>query len=165
MALPKMSQEDRKKIKDACSGLGTKNAATTREMDEDENFVFFYNLLAASMQQAVGNTFPKTTSRLSPNLKKIIRDGWEEVEAFLLQIKSKPNQKIRLTFYQFAIDAAISYVSELDKVPTTMKNVSRQLSNCAAMIDLQFPGYARSGLLRLILDWGRPGSTIDKVAL
>lgn len=164
MSLPSLTPEERKQIRAASSINATHAVApsTLKSAKEDDRLLLFYETLSSNLRERVGVRAPPQIGILPPKIIRLITVGWGAAEDLLEQIVVKPNNRVRLQFYQLVIGLTIDYVNGFESAPTSLKVVSDQLSNCASIVNHQFPGYLDAGLLPLILKWGKPGAKRDE---
>lgn len=160
MVISSLSDEERQKIRAACTLLGSVGTGSSAPIEEDERFTLFYAILSEALRSVVGRRVPPRISYLQKQLQKDVVDGWAAMDDLLIQSIPKPKLRERVRFYQVVIEMTIDYVEELG-IPVTMRTVSQQLQNCGSILNRQFPRYLRTGLLPIILRWGRPGSQPD----
>jgi hypothetical protein len=103
---------------------------------------------------ARGSNLPKHPAMLPPKSVSMIEKGWRAVDAFILNCFPNPiGTAMRMKFYRICIDIIIDYLIERDK-GTSVRLVCNYMQNCASLVNRQFPGYAESGLMPLVLSWG-----------
>lgn len=164
-ALPSLSEEERGKIKIACNMLGAKEGEEVGEdttVDNCDNFMLFYSTLSEHLNEFNLRYDPRYYSTLPAPIKQNLRTGWNEIERILDKCNEKKVYKgKRLKFYRIVFKVVIDYLDERS-VPISMKTISSQLPNCVSLLNQQFPGYMKSGLFHLILQWGDFGAAEDK---
>ena len=154
MAVAHLTDEERGKIKGACDLHGAKDAEQPVRAEEDESFLLFYDVLADILLEQVGTRLPKRVSTLSvPNIKQL-RKGFAVTHELCDRLIPRARQITYNKFYTIAIQIVLRYIQELG-IPATVKIVGQQLENSPALLNREFPGYTRSGLMPLITSWGK----------
>ncbi len=162
-AIPKLTNEERKLIRGACSVAGVSEPEVVKSIhEEDEKFLLFYGTLTEIMQEVVGKKLPKSASYLPPKLYRDLKSGWSVVDDLLSQVMPQARLTQRTKFYRIVVLTVIDYIHNLENVPVGTKTVVAQLQNCPALLHQQFPGYLQAGIMSLMLRWGNSSNTPDE---
>ena len=140
----------------------TQPKKTRRKIErEDERFLLFYDTFAEVLRSAVGTKLPNAPNYLPEALYKNLRKGFDVVEELLNDFKPRARTPTRVKWYRIVLISIIEYL-EMINVTVSTKTLTQQLQNTAAIINKQFPGYWRAGMMATMLSWSRPDALQER---
>ena len=167
-ALPSLTDQELGLIKNACSVLGAGEVEpvqpkkTKRKKErEDERFLLFYDTFTELLRAAVGTKLPDNPDFLPRELHKNIRSGFVIIEDLLNDFSPRARTPTRVKFYRIVVMSVIDYLEMID-VTISTKTLTQQLQNTAAILNKQFPGYWRAGMMGVMLSWSRPDALRER---
>ena len=154
MAVAHLTEEERGKVKCACDFHGVEDSEQPGRVEEDENFLLFYDVLADVLLEQVGTKLPKRVTYLSNVNLRQLRKGFAVVHELCERLLPHARQTTFNKFYTIVIQMVLRYIQELG-IPATVKIIGQQLENSPALLNREFPGYLKAGLIPLITSWGK----------
>ena len=155
--LPTLEQEELRKIKMTCDfmlkGLSGKSvdSVIVDEVSSDEASLF-YSALVEELGR-LGVTTPPWHAFQRLDIYKNYQANFPLLEQYVAKTFPSVNLRDRQRLYYLFAGIVAQKVKEWD-LPLTLGVVCRNLNKVPSLVAGEFPGYAESGLLSIVLQWG-----------
>lgn len=145
--LPQLTADELKQVKQRINALGSLGGGATARLDEpaDDDASWVLNVVCTTMRK-LGQPYGVQQLRAMPQTMAQLRKRTGPLMAYLNQVDGP----CREGFLAMAVEMLAANITALH-IPCTTPIVIKHLDRIPALVERQFPGYAKMGLLKFII--------------
>lgn len=143
----KLSDKERQMVIQMLSQLDTDTTSSTGKCPDEE---LLYTKLSEAFEAVNGQSLPHYSVFAKQNMHSEYKKNRKRVEEYVDRHFGSLTKIERSKVYWVIANAHITRIRE-SHLPLTMNVIMQQLRNVSQSVEHEFPGYARSGLLKRIV--------------